>query len=75
MHGGDERAVARGSVGVLPGAALDFLEEQAAANPSFKEVWDSYRAFRDISFPYAAGNQLSYEQATFTRIGSADMTG
>ena len=52
----------------------NYLEEQAAASPSFKEVWDSYKAFRDISFPYAAGNQLSYEQATFTRVGRADMT-
>lgn len=51
-----------------------YLEEQAAADESFRRVYDSYKAFRDISFPYAAGNQLAYETAAFTRIGSPQMT-
>ena len=51
-----------------------YLEEQSAADPSFARVYASYKAFRDLAFPYAAGNQLSYYNQTFTRIGNPQMT-
>ena len=59
---------------LVRGQVVRGAEEQAAADETFRRVWESYKAFRDISFPYAAGNQLQYELNTFTRIGSAGMT-
>lgn len=52
-----------------------YLEEQAAASASFGRVWASYKTYRDMAFPYAAGNQLSYYNQTFTRVGNPQMTG
>ena len=51
-----------------------YMEEQAAADETFRRVWESYRAFRDISFPYAAGNEMAYMQAAFTKVGNVGMT-
>ena len=61
-----------------PGEILDaawresnaMLEEQASADATFREVYDSWRTFRDGSFPYAAGNELAYANAAFGRIAS-----
>jgi TRAP-type mannitol/chloroaromatic compound transport system substrate-binding protein len=55
-------------------ASNDYLEEQAAADESFRRVYESYSAFRNLAFQYAAGNELTYGQNTFTRIGSPQMT-
>lgn len=55
-------------------ASQDYLQEQAAASDSFRRVYESYEAFRTLAFQYGAGNQLTYEQNTFTRIGSPQMT-
>ena len=52
-----------------------YMEEQAAGDATFRRVWESYKGFRDISFPYAAGNELAYQNAAFTRIGNPQMTG
>ena len=41
-------------VAALKTASMEVLEENAAANPTFKKVMDSYNAFLDIARPYAA---------------------
>ena len=46
-----------------------FLEEQAAADVSFRRVFASWKSFRASSFPYAAGNELSYQRDAFRRVG------
>ena len=50
--------------------SMDFLEEQAAGDAVTNEVYQSWKAFRDMSFPYAAGNELSYAQFAFPRVGN-----
>jgi TRAP-type mannitol/chloroaromatic compound transport system substrate-binding protein len=45
-----------------------YLEEQSAADATFREVYDSYRAFRDVQWSYARGNELSYQNSAFGRI-------
>jgi TRAP-type mannitol/chloroaromatic compound transport system substrate-binding protein len=45
-----------------------YLEEQAAANPSFKKVYDSFKAYRDRAFPFFAGNELQYARFTFPKV-------
>jgi TRAP-type mannitol/chloroaromatic compound transport system substrate-binding protein len=52
-----------------------YLEEQAARDATFKRVYDNWKAFRAASYPYFAGNELSYANFAFPRIGRADMTG
>jgi len=54
--------------------AMEYLEEQAAADASFRAVYDSWRAYRDMAFPYFAGNELSYARFAYPRVGRADMT-
>jgi TRAP-type mannitol/chloroaromatic compound transport system substrate-binding protein len=46
-----------------------FLEEQAAADAAFRRVHASWKAFRASAFPYAAGNELSYQRSAFPRVG------
>ena len=41
-------------VAALKKASMEVLEENAAANPTFRKVMDSYNAFLDIARPYAA---------------------
>ena len=48
----------------------EYLEEQAAADASFRTVYDSFRAYRDQAFPFFAGNELSYARFTFPKIDS-----
>lgn len=47
-----------------------YLEEQAAADASFRRVYESWSAFRKASFPYFAGNELRYMTFAFPRVGS-----
>ncbi|MGB1840820.1 MAG: TRAP transporter substrate-binding protein [Longimicrobiales bacterium] len=46
-----------------------YLEEQAAADPDFARVHASWHAFRQLAFPYAGGNELSYRRNAFPRVG------
>ena len=50
-----------------------YLEEQAAADATFKTVYDSWKDFRAHAFPYFAGNELAYANFAFPKIGRADM--
>ncbi len=45
-----------------------FLEEQAAADAVFRGIYESWRDFRNLVFPYAGGNELAYQNAAFRRI-------
>jgi TRAP-type mannitol/chloroaromatic compound transport system substrate-binding protein len=46
-----------------------YLEEQAADDDAFRRVYDSWKVFRAVSFPYAAGNELAYQLGAFPRVG------
>jgi len=50
-----------------------YLAEQAATNADFDRVYQSWKAHRDISFPYTAGNELSYARFAFPKIGDVSM--
>jgi len=50
-----------------------YLAEQAAANADFDRVYQSWKAHRDMSFPYTAGNELSYARFAFPKIGDVSM--
>jgi TRAP-type mannitol/chloroaromatic compound transport system substrate-binding protein len=52
-----------------------YLEEQAAADATFKKVYDNWKQFRANVFPYFAGNELAYANFAFPKIGRSDMTG
>ena len=45
-----------------------YLEEQAAGDAVFREVYESWKSFRALVFPYAAGNELSYQNTAFPRV-------
>jgi TRAP-type mannitol/chloroaromatic compound transport system substrate-binding protein len=45
-----------------------YLEEQAAADASFRRVYDSFRQFRELQWMYARANELAYERSAFGRI-------
>ena len=45
-----------------------YLEEQAADDPVFRTVFESFSAFRNQAFPYSAGNEGSYARFTFPKI-------
>jgi len=45
-----------------------YLEEQAADDAAFRAVYESWKSFRALVFPYAAGNELSYQNAAFPRV-------
>jgi TRAP-type mannitol/chloroaromatic compound transport system substrate-binding protein len=47
-----------------------FLEERAAADATFRRVYESWRAFRERSFPYFAGNEQHYARFAFAQIPS-----
>jgi TRAP-type mannitol/chloroaromatic compound transport system substrate-binding protein len=44
------------------------LEEEAAASASFRTVYDSWKAFRETTFPYFAGNEFEYARFAFPQI-------
>ncbi len=45
-----------------------YLEEQSAEDASFRRVYESYRAFRDMQWSYAKGNELAYQLSAFSRV-------
>ena len=45
-----------------------YLEEESAADATFRAVYESYRAFRDAQWPYANGNELAYQVSAFGRV-------
>jgi TRAP-type mannitol/chloroaromatic compound transport system substrate-binding protein len=47
-----------------------FLEEKAATDPVFRTVYQSFKAFRDQSFPYFNGNEAAYARFAFAKIPS-----
>jgi TRAP-type mannitol/chloroaromatic compound transport system substrate-binding protein len=48
----------------------EYLEEQAAANAGFQRVYDSFKQFREASFPYFAGNETEYARFAFPKLGA-----
>ena len=50
-----------------------YLEEQAAADAMFRRVYESWKAYRDLAFPFFAGNEMAYQNFAFRKIGSVDM--
>ena len=64
------------SVDILEAAWTEsnaYLTEQAADNAGFDRVYQSWKAYRDMAFPYAAGNELSYARFAFPKIGNVNM--
>lgn len=49
-------------------ASNEYLEEQAAGDAQFNEVYQSWKEFRAMSFPYFAGNELSYADFAFRKL-------
>ena len=47
-----------------------FLEEQSAADASFRRVYESWNAFRRTAFRYGAGNELAYQRYAFAKGAS-----
>jgi TRAP-type mannitol/chloroaromatic compound transport system substrate-binding protein len=45
-----------------------YLEEQSAADATFRRVYESYKAFRDVQWSYAKGNELYYQNSAFNRV-------
>lgn len=45
-----------------------YLEEQAAADPAFRRVYEPWNAFRREAFPYFAGNEQHYAQFAFSQV-------
>jgi TRAP-type mannitol/chloroaromatic compound transport system substrate-binding protein len=45
-----------------------YMEEQSAADATFRQVWESYRTFRDAQWSYASGNELAYQVSAFSRV-------
>jgi TRAP-type mannitol/chloroaromatic compound transport system substrate-binding protein len=45
-----------------------YLEEQAAANASFRSVYDSWKVFRSDIFGFFAGNELAYASFAFPKL-------
>jgi TRAP-type mannitol/chloroaromatic compound transport system substrate-binding protein len=45
-----------------------YLEEQSAADASFRRVFESYRNFRETQWWYARGNELAYQISAFNRV-------
>ena len=45
-----------------------YLEEQAAADATFRRVYESWNAYRMKAFPYCAGNEQRYPQFAFSQV-------
>lgn len=52
-----------------------YLEEQAAADETVRTVYESWKEFRDRSFPYFAGNEVRYARFAFDKIQSELLVG
>ncbi len=48
-----------------------YQEEQAADNADFSRILDSFKSFRERSFPYFAGNEMTFANFAFPKILSA----
>ncbi|MEM6457603.1 MAG: hypothetical protein AAF772_21120 [Acidobacteriota bacterium] len=46
-------------------ASRDLLEDMAAAEPSFRQVYEAWRANRDASRRYFATSELAYTRFAF----------
>lgn len=44
-----------------------YLEEQAAEEPSFRRVYESWKSFRSAAFSYGSLNELPYQRYAFTK--------
>jgi TRAP-type mannitol/chloroaromatic compound transport system substrate-binding protein len=44
-----------------------YLEEQSAADATFRQMYESYRTFREAQWSYARGNELAYQISAFSR--------
>jgi TRAP-type mannitol/chloroaromatic compound transport system substrate-binding protein len=44
-----------------------YLDELASGNAEFKQILDSYRAFRTMQWKYAGGNELTYQTWVLTQ--------
>ena len=45
-----------------------YLEELTAGDATVRAVYDSWKAFRDSSFPFFAGNEQNFARAAFGRL-------
>jgi TRAP-type mannitol/chloroaromatic compound transport system substrate-binding protein len=45
-----------------------FMEEESSASPEFRAMYDSWKAYRDVAFPYFAGNEFEYQRFAFPQI-------
>ncbi|MBT8337983.1 MAG: hypothetical protein KJO11_15355 [Gemmatimonadetes bacterium] len=50
-----------------------YLEEMTAGDATVRAVYDSWKAFRETSFPFFAGNEQNFARAAFGRIASPFM--
>ena len=46
-----------------------YLEDQAVANAGFRKIYESWKEFREVSFPYFAGNEAEYARFAFPKVG------
>ncbi len=72
-HGGTLREYSNDILDAAWTESNAYLAEQAATNADFDRVYQSWKAHRDISFPYTAGNELSYARFAFPKIGDVSM--
>jgi TRAP-type mannitol/chloroaromatic compound transport system substrate-binding protein len=45
-----------------------YFEEQAASDATFRRVYESWRDFREVAFPYFGGNEQAYSSFAFAQI-------
>jgi len=45
-----------------------YLEEQSAADETFRRVYESYSTFREAQWTYARGNEMSYQVSALGRV-------
>lgn len=48
-----------------------YQEEQAAENADFARILESFKSFRERSFPYFGGNEMKFANFAFPKIQSA----
>ena len=70
QHGVQVRSFPRDVIEAAWRETNAYFDAQAAANAEFARVYDSFKAFRDLSFPFFAGNEQEYAAAAFARIAA-----
>jgi TRAP-type mannitol/chloroaromatic compound transport system substrate-binding protein len=70
QHGVQVRSFPRDVIEAAWRETNAYFDAQAAANAEFARVYDSFKAFRDLSFPFFAGNEQEYAAAAFARIAT-----